>query len=142
MPVSRATALSYTLLIVVFTGLLFVVGPENYGDVYRYAGDVVTYDAGRFAPGQNPLWAFGHLLRRPSVWVVWKIGSPLLSSRSGDIPTLQVIAAMCAIYLVAAAIVIALLYTLVRKVCRHSWQALLVTLGFMCTNPFLNYMRS
>jgi hypothetical protein len=142
MPVSRETALAYSLLIVVFISLLFIVGPDNYGDVYRYADDILTYNTGKFPPGQNPLWEFGHLLWRPFVWLLWKAGTPLLVSRWADSPTLQVIAVMSAIDIVAAAVVIFLIHTLVRGVCRYRWQALLVTLGFMFTNPFLNYMRS
>ena len=138
----RETALSYGLLLVVFISLLFIVGPDNYGDVYRYADDVVNYDTGRFAAGQNPLWEFGHLTWRPLVWMLWKIAHPLWNSWFADNPTLQVIAVMSGIDVVAAAGVVLLLYLLVRKVCRYWWQAFLVTLGFMFTNPFLNYMRS
>lgn len=62
--------------IILFCALaMSLTEPRFYADTANYALHIVQHSRRNSAPGQDPLWDFGHVLWKPLGYVLWHISS-------------------------------------------------------------------
>lgn len=122
--------------------LLWVTSPYSFGDMMNYAGDVaIAFEVGPLSKA-SPLWEFGHLLWRPIGYVLTRAATypePVASALELSLVTARI---FIALNLIAAAVAVALWYSIARKITGSFPFAATLTLGFAAGNGFLNYAHT
>jgi hypothetical protein len=122
-------------LIVAFTQSAYV------SDTAGYVQNILNFDRD---PGQgvHDFWDFGHLLWRPSGWLLYRaIGGFFSYSKSGE-DKLTVNALLIAMNLLATLVTVVLFRSLAGRLLSARWAADFVTVAFLCFHAVLNYLHS
>jgi hypothetical protein len=133
-----AVFLAIALFIIVYTLTI----PQTTGDTPVYVSDILRYFQGGAASSPSILWEFGHLLWRPAGYGLWHLAHPLLSSRYGGNPTLEITAVLFGLNFLAGVALIPLTFLLCRRLGLGPLGAWAVTAGLLLSSTVLNYVHS
>ena len=124
------------LLATLFTGAFYI------GDTPGYVSSILAYQNGKPFDWDNPFWEFGHLLWRPLGFVTYKLTNPLTAAIIGEGERANLTLALISLSWIAGLLSLLLMDALVRRVCGRVWVARMVTIAFLCSNTFLNYLQT
>lgn len=91
--------------------------------------------------GRSSFWDFGHLLWRPSGWLLFRIFGGLLPYTKTGESNLTVAALLIAVSLISGLVTILLFRSLAARFLSE-WAATVVAIAFLCFYAFLNYVQT
>lgn len=126
--------------LLLYAASLAITSPVYFGDSLYYARDVLGSREPQASVSQ--LWEFGHLLWRPLGALIAPLALALTPDSWAWTPLLKVTFGMLSISAICGAVLVLLLYDLIRGFVREPWQRMLLITAFIWTNPVLGYSRS
>ena len=109
------------------------------GDTRGYVLSILQFLRGE----PHPLFLdFGHVLWRPTGWLVFKIIGSLTSRFVGPDLRTNVAACLSVLSWVAGLLALVLLNAALRLLCSREWPATLTTIGFLFSQSFLNFSQT
>jgi hypothetical protein len=128
-------------LLVVCALIVAFTQSEYVSDTAGYVQNILNFDRDS-GHGVHDFWEFGHLLWRPSGWLLYRaIGGFFSYSKSGE-DKLTVNALLIAMNLLATLVTLVLFRSLAGRLLRSHWTADFVTVAFLCFHAVLNYLHS
>jgi hypothetical protein len=131
---------------VVFTNAHFMADTGGYVvSILAYAGIdeyVAENPVVRDYRSENAFWEFGHLLWRPLGLLLFKAFTPLSSLVVGPEPAHNVLFLLMSVNFVAGLLSAILLFVLIDKLTDRRRLALLVTICFIFSHAFLNFIQT
>lgn len=130
-------AQSYAALTLLFVAVVFFTAPQSYSDTNMYAADIQNA-----ATIRDPqLWDFGHLLWRPTGWLLNQLTEPWTRPRMGQ-SYFAVFPSLIAIDLVAGLASILLAFFIAEKISSRVQVAFAVSTGLLVSSAFLNMSQT
>ena len=145
-PVSLLLVVAFYIMAIAFTNAHFMADSAGYVvSILAYEG-VSEYVAEnpvvRDFRSENPFWDFGHLLWRPVGLVLLKVFSPLSQLAVGIDPAHNLFFLFMSLNFAAGLLCCVLLYCLMERLTDRRWVVVLVTIGFVLSNGFLNFTQT
>ena len=140
LPTKAGTSLLIRVGPVVLVYVLATLLTDAYyvGDAPDYVDSVVAYASGR----DYWFWEFGHLMLRPTGWMLLVLLKPLTSLFLGEDVRDNANFALLLLNWVAGLVGVLSLYGLVSRFCQRRWVVYVAVIAYIFSHGFLNYVQS
>jgi len=136
---SRPSGTRFVLWFAVYAAVTCFTRATFFGDTRGYALSILQFIRGE----PHPLFLdFGHVLWRPTGWLVFKIIGSLTSRFVGPDLRTNIAACLFLVNWVAGLLALVVLNAALRLLCSREWPATLTTIGFLFSQSFLNFSQT
>lgn len=138
--VGQGSRLAILGIVIAFTVLYLITGPDATGDTPVYVGDILRY----VHTGTPPptFWDFGHLLWRPLGFGLWHVAEPLARPVFGDSPVIELTGILFAVNFASGLLLAILTFLICRRLGLNDGLACGLSLAILLCNAVLNYVHS
>lgn len=136
----RSRTFSLLPALLIYGASLAITSPVYFGDSLYYANDVLRSLGSQGAI--QGLWEFGHLLWRPLGALIAPLALAWTPDSWAWTPLLKITFGLVLVSEICGAILILLLYDLIRTFVAQPWLRLLLIVAFVWSNPVLGYSQT
>jgi hypothetical protein len=128
----------YAFISIAYIVVSFLTRPIFQGDTTDYVDSIVAHNGGTYLE----FWDFGHLLWRPTGWLVFRVLSPVLSRIVGSDQRIQVVVVLTLLSWLAGLASAFFLLAFFRSMGLQGWISCLIITTFISSFAVLNYSHA
>jgi hypothetical protein len=123
--------------VLVYFAVLSITHYAYFADTTGYVQNILLFDRNAVA-ARSTFWDFGHLLWRPSGWLLFRVFGGLVPYTKTGESNLTVAALLIAVSVISGLVTVLLFRSLAARFLTE-WAATFVAIAFLCFYAFLNY---